>query len=75
MNVGGTRLISSARVSATAPHAPYSRPEELAHTLTAGLGIVACAIAIPWLVWVSAGDPLRLAGALVFGVHARSRCS
>jgi hemolysin III len=50
--------------------APYSRPEELAHTLTAGLGIVACAIAIPWLAWVAAGDPLRLAGAMVFGVTA-----
>ena len=53
----------------TAP-APYSRTEELAHTLTAALGIVACAIAIPWLAWVAAGDPLRLAGAMVFGVTA-----
>ena len=51
-------------------NAPYSRPEELAHTLTAGLGIVACAIAIPWLAWVAAGDALRLAGAMVFGVTA-----
>ena len=51
-------------------NAPYSRPEELAHTLTAGLGIVACAVAIPWLAWVAAGDPLRLAGAMVFGVTA-----
>jgi hemolysin III len=49
---------------------PYSRAEELAHTLTAALGIVACAIAIPWLAWVAAGDPLRLAGAMVFGVTA-----
>jgi hemolysin III len=49
---------------------PYSRPEEFAHTLTAGLGIVACAIAIPWLAWAAAGDPLRLAGAMVFGVTA-----
>jgi hemolysin III len=49
---------------------PYSRLEELAHTLTAALGIVACAIAIPWLAWVAAGDPLRLAGAMVFGVTA-----
>jgi len=49
---------------------PYSRGEELAHTLTAGLGIVACAIAIPWLAWVAAGDALRLAGAMVFGVTA-----
>jgi hemolysin III len=50
--------------------APYSRSEELAHTLTAGLGIVACAIAIPWLAWVAAGDALRLAGAMVFGTTA-----
>jgi hemolysin III len=52
--------------------APYSRTEELAHTLTAGLGIVACAVAIPWLAWVAAGDALRLAGAMVFGVTAFS---
>jgi hemolysin III len=50
--------------------APYSRKEELAHALTAGLGIVACAIAIPWLAWVAAGDALRLAGAMVFGTTA-----
>src|ERR1043165_2338911 len=50
--------------------APYSRPEELAHSLTAGLGIVACAAAIPWLAWVSFEDPLRLTTALVFGVSA-----
>jgi hemolysin III len=58
-------------VSTPAPHsAPYSRNEELAHTLTAGLGIVACAIAIPWLAWAAAGDTLRLAGAMVFGATA-----
>jgi hemolysin III len=50
--------------------APYSRPEEVAHSLTAGLGIIACAIAIPWLVWVSVADPWRLGTALVFGVSA-----
>ena len=50
--------------------APYSRPEELAHSLTAGLGIVACAFAIPWLAWVSFPDPWRLGTALVFGVSA-----
>jgi hemolysin III len=49
---------------------PYSRPEELAHALTAALGIVACAVAIPWLVFVSAGDPWRLTGALAFGCSA-----
>ena len=52
--------------------APYSRPEELAHSLTAGLGIVACAIAIPWLAWVAAGD--RRAGSRRAGVrHQRAR--
>ena len=51
-------------------HAPYSRPEEIAHALTAALGIVACGIAIPWLAWAAAGDALRLAGAMVFGVTA-----
>lgn len=50
--------------------APYTRPEELAHSLTAGLGIIACAIAIPILVWVSVPDPWRLATGLVFGVTA-----
>ena len=55
-------------MSSAAP--PYSRPEELAHTLTAALGIIACAIAIPWLAWVAAGDPWRLAGAMVFGTCA-----
>jgi hemolysin III len=50
--------------------APYSRPEECAHVLTAALGIVACAIAIPWLAWAAAGDALRLTAALVFGVTA-----
>ncbi len=50
--------------------APYSRPEEVAHSLTAGLGIIACAVAIPWLAWVSVTDPWRLATGLVFGVSA-----
>ena len=50
--------------------APYSRPEELAHSLTAGLGIVACAVAIPMLVWVSLPDPWRLVTGLVFGFSA-----
>jgi hemolysin III len=50
--------------------APYSRPEELAHSLTAGLGIVACLVAIPVLVLVSVPDPWRLVTGLVFGVSA-----
>ena len=48
----------------------YSPTEELIHALTAGLGIVACAIAIPWLAWVSAGDAARMVAALVFGASA-----
>src|SRR3954463_9946123 len=50
--------------------APYSRPEELAHALTAGLGMIACAGGIPVLVSASLGDPWRLAGALAFGISA-----
>jgi hemolysin III len=49
---------------------PYTAPEELAHALTAGLGIVACLFAIPWLAWVTAGDLPRLIGALAFGASA-----
>lgn len=49
---------------------PYTAPEELAHSLTAGLGIVACAVAIPWLAWATAGDPPRLITALAFGASA-----
>ena len=48
----------------------YSPTEELIHALTAGLGIIACAIAIPWLAWVSAGDAPRMVAALVFGASA-----
>src|SRR4051794_13160176 len=54
----------------SATTAPYSRPEELAHSATAGLGIVACLVMIPWLAWASFPDPLRLGTALVFGVSA-----
>jgi hemolysin III len=50
--------------------APYSRHEELAHSLTAGLGIVACVVAIPWLMAASYGDPWRMAAALAFGASA-----
>jgi len=50
--------------------APYSRNEELAHSLTAGLGIVACVVAIPWLLTASFGDPWRMAAALAFGASA-----
>ena len=49
---------------------PYSPPEELAHSLTAALGIVACVVGIPWLAWVALGDPWRLTSGLVFGFSA-----
>jgi hemolysin III len=49
---------------------PYTAPEERAHALTAGLGIVACVFAIPWLAWATAGDLPRLIGALAFGASA-----
>jgi hemolysin III len=49
---------------------PYSRTEELAHSLTAGLGIVACAVGIPVLVLVSVPDPWRLVTGLIFGLSA-----
>jgi len=49
---------------------PYSRPEELAHSLTAGVGIVACVLGIPWLASVTSGAPVRRVAALVFGISA-----
>ena len=55
---------------AMAATAPYSRPEELAHSLTAGLGILACCVAIPVLVLVSLPDAWRLVTGLVFGISA-----
>jgi hemolysin III len=57
-------------VSALTTSQPYSRIEELAHALTAGLGIIACSIALPWLAWVSFGDLARLVAGLVFGASA-----
>jgi hemolysin III len=50
--------------------APYSRTEELAHSLTAGLGILACCVAIPVLALVSLPDAWRLVTGLVFGFSA-----
>ena len=55
-------------MATTAP--VYSSTEELIHALTAGLGIIACVVAIPWLAWVSAGDAPRMVAALVFGCSA-----
>jgi hemolysin III len=55
---------------ASAPRPPYSAREELAHSLTAALGILACAVAIPMLVQVSLPDPWRFGSGLVFGLTA-----
>lgn len=55
-------------MSSAAP--PYSNTEELAHALTAGLGVTACVIAIPWLAWVAGDDASRLIAGLVFGASA-----
>jgi hemolysin III len=50
----------------------YTAPEELAHTVTHAIGLVASLVAIPWLVLEAAphGDGWRLAGGLTFGISA-----
>jgi hemolysin III len=50
--------------------APYTRTEELAHSLTHGLGIIACAAFIPILVLVSVPDPWRIVTGVIFGASA-----
>jgi hemolysin III len=51
---------------------PYSRPEEIAHALTAALGVVAMLLGIPWLVIKAAEGTgaWRVIGALAFGSAA-----
>jgi hemolysin III len=48
---------------------PYSRPEEIAHSLTAALGVAAMLLGIPWLVVRAAENAgaWRVIGALAFG--------
>jgi hemolysin III len=48
---------------------PYSRPEEVAHSLTAAVGVAAMLIGIPWLVVRAAENAgaWRVIGALAFG--------
>jgi hemolysin III len=50
----------------------YSRPEEVAHSLTAALGVAAMLLGIPWLVVKAAEgrDAWRVIGALAFGSGA-----
>ncbi len=50
--------------------APYTRTEELAHSLTHGLGIIACAAFLPILVLVSVPDPWRIVTGVIFGASA-----
>jgi len=54
------------------PAEPYSRPEELAHSLTALLGVAAMLLGIPWLVVEAAehSGAWRVVGALAFGCGA-----
>jgi hemolysin III len=50
----------------------YSRGEEIASCTVHGLGILACLVATPWLVWAAlqGGDPWLVAGSLAFGLSA-----
>lgn len=52
--------------------ADYSRREELAHSFTHGLGIVASLVAIPWLALtaLATGDTWRLVSGVVFGASS-----
>ena len=48
---------------------PYSRREEIAHSLTAALGVAAMSLGLPWLMVRAAenADAWRVIGALAFG--------
>jgi hemolysin III len=50
----------------------YSRDEEVAHAVTAALGVAAMLVGIPWLVFIADahGGAWRLIGALAFGCGA-----
>jgi hemolysin III len=50
----------------------YSRPEEIAHSLTAAFGVAAMLLGMPWLVQRAAegGGAWRVVGALAFGSGA-----
>ncbi len=52
--------------------AGYTPREELAHSLTHGVGVVACLAALPLLIVTAAlhGDALRLVGGVAFGITA-----
>jgi hemolysin III len=56
----------------TLPTHGYSHGEEIAHSLTAALGVVAMLIGIPWLIVTATehGGAWRVVGALAFGAGA-----
>lgn len=51
---------------------PYSHGEEIAHSVTAAIGVAATIIGIPWLIVTAAlhGGAWRVLGAIAFGVGA-----
>ena len=53
-------------------HHPYSPNEEIAHTVTAALGVAATLAAIPWLIVTALahGGAWRIVGVLSFGIGA-----
>lgn len=53
-------------------HYPYSANEEIAHAVTAAVGVAATMVAIPWLVLTAAehGGAWRIVGAVAFGIGA-----
>ena len=50
----------------------YTFGEEIAHSITHGVGLVGAMAALPWIVLAAQGhgDPWKLAGGIVFGVTA-----
>jgi len=50
----------------------YTFGEEIAHSITHGVGLVGAMSALPWIVLAAQGhgDPWKLAGGIVFGVTA-----
>src|ERR1700761_3245314 len=51
---------------------PYSRPEEVAHAVTAAVGVAAMLLGLPWLVIKAAegSGAWRMIGAIAFGIGA-----
>jgi len=51
---------------------PYSHREEIAHSVTAAIGVAAMAVGIPWMIVIAAmhGGAWRIVGAVAFGMGA-----